>query len=106
MEPFFAQGRIDVIDHPTLLRELKTLERRPRAGGRVMVDHPHGGHDDYPNALALAASGAGSLVGATVNIEPTEEEWAQLRGLRDLLPPWPLFDPDPNVVEERYEGEL
>ncbi len=65
VEPFFAQGRIDLVDHPTLLRELKTLERRPRAGGRVMIDHPHGGHDDYANALALAASGAGSLVGAT-----------------------------------------
>jgi hypothetical protein len=55
-EPFFAQGRIALLDHPVLLRELKILERRPRAGGRTLVDHPHGGHDDYANVLALAAA--------------------------------------------------
>jgi len=32
------------------------LERRPRAGGKTLVDHPHGGHDDHANALALAAA--------------------------------------------------
>ncbi len=56
LEPLFAQGRIDILDHPQLIRELKTLERRPRAGGRIIVDHPHGGRDDYANALALAAA--------------------------------------------------
>ncbi len=53
-EPLFAQGRIEILDHPRLVRELKTLERRPRVGGRTIVDHPHGGHDDHANALALA----------------------------------------------------
>ena len=57
-EPFFAQGRIDLVDHPKLIRELKTLERRPRAGGKVLVDHPHGSHDDYANALALTVVAA------------------------------------------------
>jgi hypothetical protein len=55
-EPLFAQGRIEPLDHPQLLRELKLLERRPRAGGKTLVDHPHGGHDDHANALALAAA--------------------------------------------------
>jgi len=40
----------------TLVRELKLLERRPRAGGRTQVDHPTGAHDDHANALALAAA--------------------------------------------------
>src|SRR5262249_33550393 len=53
IEPFFAQGRIEVLDHPQLIRELKTLERRPRPAGRTVVDHPRGGHDDHANALAL-----------------------------------------------------
>jgi hypothetical protein len=57
-EPFFAQGRVGVLDHPTLVRELKTLERRPRAGGRTLVDHPRGGHDDHANALCLAVARA------------------------------------------------
>ena len=30
------------------------LERRPRPQGRVLVDHPHGGHDDYANVTCLA----------------------------------------------------
>jgi hypothetical protein len=34
----------------------KRLERRLRAGGRVIVDHPHGGHDDYATAVALQRS--------------------------------------------------
>jgi hypothetical protein len=45
-----------LLDHPTLTRELKTLERRPRPAGRTIVDHPRGGHDDYANALSLAAA--------------------------------------------------
>jgi len=29
-EPLFAQGRVELLDHPQLVRELKNLERRPR----------------------------------------------------------------------------
>ena len=32
-EPLFAQGRIEILDHPHLARELKLLERRPRQVG-------------------------------------------------------------------------
>lgn len=56
IEPLLAQGRIELLDHSPLVRELKMLERRPRAGGKTLVDHPHGGHDDHANALALAAA--------------------------------------------------
>jgi hypothetical protein len=58
LEPLFAQGHIDLLDHAQLVRELKTLERRPCPGGRVRVDHPRGGHDDHANALALAVAKA------------------------------------------------
>lgn len=58
VEPLFAQGRIELLDHPQLARELKILERRPRAGGKTQVDHPHGAHDDFGNALCLAAFAA------------------------------------------------
>jgi hypothetical protein len=54
MEPLFAQGKIEILDHPELERELKSLERRPRQGGRTLIDHPRGRHDDYSNALAIA----------------------------------------------------
>ncbi len=54
-QPLFAQGRVDLLDQAQLIRELKLLESRPRAGGRTLVDHPRGGHDDYANAVALGA---------------------------------------------------
>jgi hypothetical protein len=54
VEPLFSEGRIELLDHAQLARELKLLERRPRAGGRTVIDHPPGGHDDFANALALA----------------------------------------------------
>jgi hypothetical protein len=56
VEPLFSQGTIALLDHPQLVRELKMLERRPRAGGKTLVDHPSGLHDDHANALALAAA--------------------------------------------------
>ncbi|OGA02870.1 MAG: hypothetical protein A3I00_05790 [Betaproteobacteria bacterium RIFCSPLOWO2_02_FULL_64_12] len=63
LQPLIAQGRIDLLDHASLVRELKILESRPRAGGRTLVDHPAGGHDDHANALALAAAVCASSSG-------------------------------------------
>jgi hypothetical protein len=54
--PLFAQGRVRVLDDPAMLRELKMLERRPRAGGKPWIDHPRGQHDDRANALCLAVA--------------------------------------------------
>jgi hypothetical protein len=54
--PLFAQGVVALLDHPQMIRELKLLERRPQAGGKVRVDHPSGSHDDYANALAVAVA--------------------------------------------------
>ena len=47
-----------MLDHPQMLRELKMLERRYRAGGRDVVDHPSSHPDDYANSLAIAAAAA------------------------------------------------
>ncbi len=55
-EPLFAQGAIDLLDHPRLIRELKMLERGPQPGGRDRVDHPRGQHDDHADALCRAAA--------------------------------------------------
>lgn len=62
--PVFSQGRLEILDHPQLVRELQCLERRTRAGGKDIVDHPRGGHDDYANVLALAAASALSAASA------------------------------------------
>jgi hypothetical protein len=40
VEPLLAQGRIELLDHPQLIRELAMLERRPQPGGKEVVEHP------------------------------------------------------------------
>jgi hypothetical protein len=53
--------RCELLDHPTLITQLCSLERRTaRGSGRDVVDHPPGAHDDIANAtcglLTLIAS--------------------------------------------------
>jgi hypothetical protein len=115
MEPVFAQGRIDLLDHPTLVRELKLLERQARPGGKVRVDHPHGGHDDHANALALAiysatrtavaASGAEDLMDPDVIAEEIRQLRAQNPALADLLRPAPWGGWDNLVVDDEAGWE-
>lgn len=45
---------ISVEHHPHLTRELKKLTYSLTAGGKTKITHPDGGHDDHPDALALA----------------------------------------------------
>ena len=71
MQPLFAQSRMDLVDHPRLVRELKMLEARPRAGGKTLVDHPRGEHDDYANSLALAAAKAIKMAAINPAAMPT-----------------------------------
>jgi hypothetical protein len=58
LEPLFAQGKIEILDHSELSRELSLLERRPRPGGKVTIDHPRGSHDDFANSLAICCGAA------------------------------------------------
>jgi len=57
--PLLNSGRVDLLDHPRLIAQLCSLERRTARGGRDSIDHPPGAHDDVANvaagALVLAA---------------------------------------------------
>jgi len=44
--------RVELLDLPPLLRELRGLERRRGSSGRDRVDHRPGSHDDVANAVA------------------------------------------------------
>jgi hypothetical protein len=94
-EAVFLQRRVELLDHPVLLRELKILERRPGREGRTRVDHPSGAHDDHANALCLGLAHAAKGVlaacdlgadpgahGLGVGAELTPEE---IRAFRDKL---------------------
>lgn len=52
--PLVNAGRVRLLDHPELLRQLRGLERRRGWGGRDRVDHRRGQHDDLANAAAGA----------------------------------------------------
>ncbi|MEE9237185.1 MAG: hypothetical protein V3U52_05300 [Thermoplasmata archaeon] len=48
-------GRLVLPDHRDLIRELSTFEYRISERGNLLLHHAVGGHDDYPDSLALAA---------------------------------------------------
>ncbi len=50
--PVICAGELELLDHPRLIKQLSTLERRTRSGGKDVIDHPVNQHDDLANALA------------------------------------------------------
>jgi hypothetical protein len=53
--PRLTSREIELLDDPTLVKQIAGLERRTRSGGRDLIDHPPGGHDDLANAVAGVA---------------------------------------------------
>lgn len=53
--PRMLSGEIELPDNEPLIRQLASLERRTRSGGRDIVDHPPRGHDDLANVVAGVA---------------------------------------------------
>ena len=50
--PAINSRRVDLLDHPRLVNQLVSLERRTARGGRDSIDHAPGAHDDIANAVA------------------------------------------------------
>jgi hypothetical protein len=78
-QPLFSQRIVELLDNPKLGGELRRLERRPRAGGRDLVDHPRGGRDDSANAAV------GALLLASKQPPPAYGDLPD-----DLVLPWGL----------------
>ena len=53
--PRLCSGEITLLDNELLISQIAGLERRTRAGGKDIIDHPTGGHDDLANAVAGVA---------------------------------------------------
>lgn len=60
--PLLTARTAELLDDPTLKRQLCRLERRTSRAGKDSIDHPPGSHDDVANAVA----GALSIVGAGI----------------------------------------
>jgi len=58
--PMISNGSAELLDNKRLRAQLAGLERKTRTGGRDLVDHFPGGHDD----LSAACSGACVLAGS------------------------------------------
>jgi hypothetical protein len=64
--PMVNSGGCELLDHPRLISQLASLERRTARGGKDSIDHAPGGHDDVINA----AAGALVLAGLTRGPQP------------------------------------
>ena len=50
--PVLCSGGVELLDNEKLIDQLANLERRTRSGGRDIIDHPPGAHDDLSNVVA------------------------------------------------------
>jgi len=50
--PLLSSKKVELLDNKHLITQLASLERRTRSGGKDLVTHPPGGHDDIVNAVA------------------------------------------------------
>jgi hypothetical protein len=57
--PRLNSRAVVLLDHPKLIAQLASLERRRGRGQRESIDHPTGGHDDVANAAVGAIVMAG-----------------------------------------------
>lgn len=57
LRALIVDRRIELLDHPELLKELRQLELEMLPGGMARVGHPSraGAHDDYADVVALAS---------------------------------------------------
>jgi hypothetical protein len=56
MLPALNAKRVALLDHPRLVSQLCSLERRVVRGGRDSIDHPVGARDDIANSVAGAVA--------------------------------------------------
>jgi len=108
--PLINTHAVRLLDHPQLLRELRSLERKPGQQGHDRVDHRRGGHDDLANVVAGCAVFT-SLLNANPATPVNELGRAEYNDLRRAFPF--LIEPElyggwSNYVEDdtgnNYEG--
>jgi hypothetical protein len=87
--PAINAQTVELLDHPKLIAQLCSLERRTARGGRDSIDHPPKAHDDLANACAGAVH---LVLGRRRGLSPS-----------DLYGPRP-GDPDYLAPSERPEA--
>jgi hypothetical protein len=93
--PLINSRRIDLLDHPKMVSQLCSLERRVARGGKDSIDHPPGGHDDVVNAVAGLAAVNAKYSG--YNLDSSQPDFIDLDDPR-------RNDPDADVAADRGDG--
>jgi hypothetical protein len=86
--PLFSAGRVRLLDHPRLVTQFASLERKTGPLGRDRIDHPVGGFDDLSNAVS------GSLTLA----EPLERRRTR------VMPFWSIFENSNEQIDDPDEN--
>jgi len=102
--PLVNSGRVKLLDHGELLRQLRGLERRRGWGGRDRVDHRRGSHDDIANAVAGAIVLCAQAVGSGLWFQRGGGILCIARGPAPVAPPAPSRE-EIQVREEKRLAE-
>jgi len=89
--PLVSNGTVELLDNKRLIAQLTGLERRARSGGKDLITHYAGGHDDLANAAAGACvmavkseSGAAGFFFSKHSVYPDDDN---RRSIQDM-PGW------------------
>jgi hypothetical protein len=96
--PLINSGRVELLDHPRLVNQLCSLERRTARSGRDSIDHAPGADDDIVNAAAGAVSLASAQRGSWASVAHSEgwarvQHWASQPQLANRLDGGPRYAP-------------
>ncbi len=84
MLPLLNSGQCRLLDNPRLVLQLCGLERRTARGGKDLIDHGPGQHDDLANAVAgaivLASHHVRKLNFHPPTLGPPRSEWIAAHG--------------------------
>lgn len=99
-------GKLAIPNHPDLIGELSTFRYRISEKGNLLLHHAEGGHDDYPDSLALSARAITSNPGT--DVEPRSfgeilDVVAEGLRYRDVVPAG-FSQFDPRVAEAMRYG--
>jgi hypothetical protein len=98
--PLVMQNRVELLDNARLREQLRSLERRARAGGKDSVDHFPNAHDDVANAVAGVCVSCGLRRGTVIS---TLGSGSQLQWLTDPFDP---AMPYPSSLEGMAADEI
>lgn len=99
--PILNGQRCELLDHPKAIAEICGLERRTARGGRDLIDHAPGAHDDLANCIAGAMTGQiiKDWGGGRMWLEVARREMAAEKAAGT----WPLKDDDrPKPIEREW----